>query len=427
MTIESMKRLTVWFTFLLLAFSSFGDPVYTADFETNVGVWDSSTSSGTVSVVTGGTPGGDVYEGSQAFSILGATDYQERWFLKTGYTFAATGSVQYVMTAWVKTEGLNTAEAYISMDWLNASKSRVGLVTSSPLKVDTDWIKITLIGTAHADTGFIRPVLYLKNSVSGVDATAKVTFDNIEVSVYEPEVMDDALLFDGFEIGDSTNPDGWLSTTFEGTAEYITDGLAGLDVYEGSHAISVIGATNKQERWYIGTGDVPAADEDREYTMSIWVKTEGLDTAEAYISMDWLNASKSRIGLVKSAAITTNQGWTQVTVTGVSKVGTAYIRPVLYLQNTEEGVDADARVTFDNLKILLPPPEVGEITIEVVGSDAVVSWQGVSGQTYALQRKQDLGDVAWSNVVDGVSGVVGTLSATNATDELRAFYQVIIE
>ena len=240
MIIEKMQKLTVCLTFLLLASGGIAAPMFTADFETNVGIWDSSTSSGTVSLVTGGTPGVDVYEGSQAVSVLGATDYQERWFLKTGYTFAATGSVQYVMTAWVKTEGLNTAEAYISMDWLNASKSRVGLVTSSPLKIDTDWIKITLIGTAHADTAFIRPVLYLKNSVTGVDAAAKVTFDNVEVSVYEPVVMDDALLFEGFEIGDDTSPDGWLSTTFEGAAEYITDGLSGLDVYEGTHALSVM-------------------------------------------------------------------------------------------------------------------------------------------------------------------------------------------
>lgn len=72
------------------------------------------------------------------------------------------------------------------------------------------------------------------------------------------------------------------------------------------------------------------------------------------------------------------------------------------------------------------PVEIGNISMEMVGSDAVISWQGTNGVAYALQRKLDLLAESWSNIVQGVSET-GTVMITNAADQSAAFYRVVVE
>ncbi|QHI69182.1 hypothetical protein [Tichowtungia aerotolerans] len=77
-------------------------------------------------------------------------------------------------------------------------------------------------------------------------------------------------------------------------------------------------------------------------------------------------------------------------------------------------------------EITVSPAEVGEVGYELTGSDVVVSWQGVNGLSYTLQRTTNLVAGSWSNVVEGLSGA-GALWATNETTEPVAFYRITVE
>lgn len=74
------------------------------------------------------------------------------------------------------------------------------------------------------------------------------------------------------------------------------------------------------------------------------------------------------------------------------------------------------------------PTEMGEISIEIIGSYAVVSWEGTNVFDYALQGRESLTAGGWSNLVTGITGVDGTMSASNSVDgDAVQFYQVTAE
>ncbi len=74
-----------------------------------------------------------------------------------------------------------------------------------------------------------------------------------------------------------------------------------------------------------------------------------------------------------------------------------------------------------------PPPEIGDLDIAQAGTDVVVSWNATNSATYVLQSKADLSFGGWSNLVENIVGVDGTLAVTNSTADAKAFYRVIIE
>lgn len=72
------------------------------------------------------------------------------------------------------------------------------------------------------------------------------------------------------------------------------------------------------------------------------------------------------------------------------------------------------------------PTEMGEIFIAIDGDNAVISWGGTNLLTYALQGRDVLEGGGWSNLVSGIEGVDGSMSATNSTLANEAlFYRVI--
>ncbi len=73
-------------------------------------------------------------------------------------------------------------------------------------------------------------------------------------------------------------------------------------------------------------------------------------------------------------------------------------------------------------------PEVGDVSIAMDGSDAIVSWIGTNGVSYALQAKGNLvSDPSWSNAETGITGVPGAMSATSTAVSAESFYRVVIE
>ena len=73
-------------------------------------------------------------------------------------------------------------------------------------------------------------------------------------------------------------------------------------------------------------------------------------------------------------------------------------------------------------------PEVGDISLAIAGSDAIISWLGTNDVSYALQTKGNLvGDPSWSNAITGIAGVSGAMSATSTATAAESFYRVVIE
>ncbi len=75
-----------------------------------------------------------------------------------------------------------------------------------------------------------------------------------------------------------------------------------------------------------------------------------------------------------------------------------------------------------------PPAEIGPVTIEVMGgSNLVFSWEGVVGQTYALQARTNLLEGAWENVVTNIAGAASINITNGDVSAAQSFYQVLAD
>jgi len=71
--------------------------------------------------------------------------------------------------------------------------------------------------------------------------------------------------------------------------------------------------------------------------------------------------------------------------------------------------------------------EIGDISIAIEGSDAIITWSGTHGVDYALQSKGSLVTDPWNDVVSGIPGMSGTMSATSSVNSAASFYRVVVE
>jgi hypothetical protein len=71
--------------------------------------------------------------------------------------------------------------------------------------------------------------------------------------------------------------------------------------------------------------------------------------------------------------------------------------------------------------------EIGDIDLAIDSGNAVVSWVGTNGVSYALQTRPSLTEGDWSNAVPGIAGADTTLYATNTVALPVSFYRIIVE
>lgn len=88
----------------------------------------------------------------------------------------------------------------------------------------------------------------------------------------------------------------------------------------------------------------------------------------------------------------------------------------------ENGGTSYTMLTVSGLEL-----EIGDISIAIAGSDAIITWTGTHGVNYALQSKGNLVVDPWSDAVGGIPGVNGTMSATSTTSVAESFYRVVVE
>jgi hypothetical protein len=73
------------------------------------------------------------------------------------------------------------------------------------------------------------------------------------------------------------------------------------------------------------------------------------------------------------------------------------------------------------------PLVLGDVDISLNDTDLVFSWVGQSHGTYTLQSRTNLVGGNWSNIIDGISGLDGTVYITNSINGAAVFYRIVGE
>lgn len=74
--------------------------------------------------------------------------------------------------------------------------------------------------------------------------------------------------------------------------------------------------------------------------------------------------------------------------------------------------------------VTVPPVmDIGDLSINIDGTDVILNWNGTEGANYTLQSKGDLTDPSWSDEQSNIPGVNGIMSATT-TVSAELFYRV---
>jgi len=411
-------------------FFAVNDSVLTEDFETGSaypGDWRYTVNTNaTAAYITNGVSGGTVFEGSRAVCIVNPAGAYDRWYLRDAGVPSVTNGLEYTLSAMVKTENMTNTRAYIQMVWLNSAKTAISgaSVESLPVTEDQDWEVLCVSGTAPAGAVYMRPQLVFRPIDTGlpVGAGAKATFDAVQifstdfsslVSTGVPvravdfyamatlfdqndQILDRARLHFGvasdsvaesgfvmpvsssgtagqvflaeFEAG-SVYPGDWRYTVnTNATAAYITNGVSGGTVFEGSRAVCIVNPAGAYDRWYIRDAGVPCVTNGLEYTFSVMVKTENMTNTRAYIQIVWLDSAKKAISgaSVESLPVEEDQDWELLCVSGAAPAGAVYMRPQLVFRPVDTGLPAGtgAKATFDLARITVPPAAEVQLSSE---------------------------------------------------------------
>jgi hypothetical protein len=73
---------------------------------------------------------------------------------------------------------------------------------------------------------------------------------------------------------------------------------------------------------------------------------------------------------------------------------------------------------IDNLSFSASVPLPVPMTLQLAGTNLVFNWEGVAGQTYQLEYKNNLTDPAWTALGNAVTGTDATLTLTNTLGAL---------
>ena len=79
---------------------------------------------------------------------------------------------------------------------------------------------------------------------------------------------------------------------------------------------------------------------------------------------------------------------------------------------------------IDNLSFSATPVPPVPLAIQVSGTNLLLAWGTLAGQSYQLEYKDDLTAAAWTPIGIRVAGTGGTVTLTNSPgDSLQGFYR----
>lgn len=72
------------------------------------------------------------------------------------------------------------------------------------------------------------------------------------------------------------------------------------------------------------------------------------------------------------------------------------------------------------------PSPIGDIAIDLInaGSDVAITWSSTAGDLYSVSNRTDLVSGSWALVSGGLTGTGGSMTVTDAVDQVQSFYRV---
>ncbi len=252
-------------------------------------------------------------------------------------------------------------------------------------------------------------VLMRIHNTSNTDAGGSVAFVNLDTD-FGPDLLNTTwtLSFSSVRTGSGIGA-GWSGfsvginnppyTPFANGFGFILQGLGGWAAFNGEVQV--------------GSGSIPYGAAHHWYDI-IATFDEGADT----VSLDFID----------DLDVSTNLGTFPTTFTN----GTTRF---VGFRNHVDGIAAEtwADMYIENLQIevnsSIPPPEIGDIVLDLLsGTNAVsLTWSTGSGYGYTLESKSSLLDVSWGTNTTGIVGTGGDVTVTTAVDQAESFYRVIGE
>ena len=167
-----------------------------------------------------------------------------------------------------------------------------------------------------------------------------------------------------------------------------------------------------------------------------WIKDAGawVQVGEALTAGDWYHI-KLDINSNSTVSVSiTGDGYTQgsYTTNGLNFASGSVgdLDSIRFTYNNGAN-DPDDAFTIDNVVVTGPGvviTEIGDISIDIDGANAIITWTGTNDVSYALQFDADLVESpSWTNEATGIPGVNGAMSATSAATAVKSFYRVILE
>ena len=306
--------------------------------------WASSVSgSGVADYITTGIADWDVCSGTHAVSVSNPGSNGDRWFVPSADVPSVSEGEVYNLRAGIKTEQFDADDfVRLSVVWLDSSKKAISTDTGEMIFGNGDWRVIQLSATAPVGALYARPLLVTGYGTLTDSTNATVTFDQIE---FEPLTENGA-----FEVENGGMPLFWTaSVSGAGIAQYITNGTAGADVFDGTHAVSISQPGSNGDRWFVPSSDVPAVTEGETYELSTCVKTEQFDEDDLVrLAIVWLDNSKSTISTVSGESVLGNSDWHTIRFTATAPAGAAYARPLLVSGYGTQAASSNMMATFDH-------------------------------------------------------------------------------
>ena len=98
--------------------------------------------------------------------------------------------------------------------------------------------------------------------------------------------------------------------------------------------------------------------------------------------------------------------------------------------NDVSGLNAGKTLVINGQTVQVPggaAPTLENFAIAITGGDVVLSWDGISNVTYAVESTANLTPVDWNDVTNNIPGVDGTVSVTTEVLSATEFYRAYVE
>ncbi len=186
----------------------------------------------------------------------------------------ASGNVTYTMRFYAKTSGVNTNPAnddarigvwYRFYAGGNLIAERLVPVDQTVASKDWDIIEQGMLVPSEPDEVYAIAVI-------GKDATGTVWFDNVDCWT-DPWSM-------GMFNGDAETPTGWMYWSSSDAANFC--GLVSDTAHSGTHSALLYEKDNADDEMVFYSAPIPAQG-DRWYRLSVWVKTDSMNTGAEYV------------------------------------------------------------------------------------------------------------------------------------------------